>query len=218
MTQFLPVSLSLPGGFFSDKGKAKEVLHGVLPPPWYPGATEDEEHKLEGNWWSVMGKDEAYVGGLPTAPIMAPFSPPRKKRIPSRRRKTSLPNGNAAHTPNGDGPPVPELLPPKPISLENAIHRSVDKLGEARRMINQIQEFQRIEAEGGVLPPVDYGDAAIEREREEGAKRKRQRQVEYAKVVKRRKRGGEVGETEAVLIVKRATASMLAHAGFEGES
>jgi transcriptional activator SPT7 len=231
MTQYLPISLNLPGPSFSDKGKAKEVLYTTPPPAWFPTVADNEDNRLEGSWWTVLGKDDAYVGGLPSAPGMVQATPPKCKRIPSRRRRTSIPNGSgparpagqagqagSAGSPTGDSSTVPDLVPPRPKSLGNVIQRSVDKLSEARKMINQTQEFQRIEAEGGVLPPIDFGEADREREREEAKERKRKNQVERGEVNKRRKLGGEVGEKEAAITMKRATASMLAHSGFEGGS
>ena len=215
-THFLPLSLNLPSPSFSDKGKAKEILHGASPPPWYPNlaTNDDEEAKLEGSWWGAVGRDEAYMAGLPAVPMMAPLSGARRRKIPRHTtRHLSIPNGD------DDRPKTPSLVSPKPISLESVIHRSVDKLCEARRVVGKIQDFQRIEAEGGLLPLPnrDDEDETKEAERKERVERKRKRKAEGVEAKKRRKTGGEVGEPEAVHAMKKTTAGMLAHAGFEGE-
>lgn len=105
----------------------------------------------------------------------------------------------------------------KPINLEDVIHRSVDKLFDARQAVNRIQEWQKIEMEGGVLPPRVNENVVAKRAEEEERVRRTRRKVESGHAKKRRKLGGEVGEEEAALGMKKATAAMLAHAGFEGE-
>lgn len=117
---------------------------------------------------------------------------------------------------------TPHLLHsrPKPINLTNVIHRSADRLFDIRKSVSKIHEFQKAENEG--IPPPVY-KPHIEREerrqeRQEWNERKRRRKEERAEARKRGKLGGEVGEKEAALNMRMATASMLAQAGFEGES
>lgn len=215
MTHFLSTSLNQAGPCFSEKGKAKEILFSTAPPSWYPVTTDadNDELKLEGAWWSVIGKDEGYLAGLPVVPTMPGPSVIRKRRIPGRnKRRLSMPNGIADLS-------KPPRISSAPVSLEKVVHRSVDKLSEARRVVGQIQDFQRIEAEGGVLPVPNPAEEEERRERnkQERIGRKRRRKAEFLEAKKRRKTGGEIGETEAVMALKRTTASMLAHSGFEGE-
>lgn len=216
MTHFLSIALNQPGPSFSDKGKAKEILRATPPPAWYPASvtSDDEDVKLEGSWWSFIGKDETYTAGLPSVPMMAHVTPPRKRRMPGRKiRRSSVPNGDSGiHK-------TPPLVLPGPVSMEKVVYRSVDKLCEARRVVGQIQEFQRIETEGGILPTPnqDEEEERKEREKKERISKKRRRKAELVEATKRRRTGGEIGEAEAVMGVKKTTASILAHAGFEGE-
>lgn len=223
MTHFQPVSLSQPGPSFSDKGMAREILYGNAPPPWYPvsAATDDEDAKLEGYWWGVTGKDEAYVSGLPAVPTMVEGPSSKRKRISQRRGSMSpkQPNGTngSARRPRSDSEP-PALIPSKPVSLERLVHKSIDSLAETRRTMNLIQEWQRFEIEGGPPPPpLEPPDVERNRKAEEQAELKRKRKEARVEANKRRKIGGEVGEEEATLSLKRAVAGMLAHAGFEGK-
>ncbi|WVF72103.1 hypothetical protein IAT40_006915 [Kwoniella sp. CBS 6097] len=105
----------------------------------------------------------------------------------------------------------------KPISVKKVVHRTVDRLHDARQLIHRIHEFQRIENEGGILPSREL---VTEKERitkqEERARRVEMRTAEKKEVMGRKKEGGEVGEEEAALGLKRASAGLLAHAGFEG--
>jgi transcriptional activator SPT7 len=103
------------------------------------------------------------------------------------------------------------------VNLETVIHRTVDELHTSRSIINSIYDWQRLEAEGGAIPPIKRFDREKEIRREEEAERKRVNREEGAEASKRRKLGGEVGERQAALGAKRATAGMLAHAGFDGE-
>ena len=115
---------------------------------------------------------------------------------------------------------TPHLIPsrPKPINLTNVIHRSADRLFDSRKYASRIVEFTKAENEG--IPPPTY-KPHIEREerrqeRQEWNERKRRRKDEKVEARKRSKMGGEVGEKEAALNMRMATASMLARAGFEG--
>ncbi|KAK8869732.1 hypothetical protein IAR55_000300 [Kwoniella newhampshirensis] len=223
MTHFLPVSLDQAGPSFSDKGKAREILYGNAPPLWYPApvTTDDEDVKLEGYWWGAMTGDEAYVGGLPAVPNMVSPEPPKRKKI-KRKLSAILPNGAVA---DGDPTARPELSPKKspktlgskPLSMKKVIHQTVDKLHDARQVIHRIQEFQRVEAEGGLIP-----SRVLETEEEKALKdearleRRQRRREERTEARKREKDGAEIGEKEAVLGTKKAAAGMLAHAGFEG--
>lgn len=242
MSTFDRMSLAA-GPSFSDKGKAKEILGGVPPPAWYPltsvdGAEgiEDEEAQLEASWWSTLNKDDSYVGGIPAVPIMASRAGDLALRRRGRKRRRDA--GEHSLKANGhlngqspmridDGPigvasPSREKTPPlvksKPRSLESVVLRSIDKLSEARKYINQVQEFQRAELEGGVLPPLDLGETSRAVRKEERAARHRRRQLERAEAQERAEQGGEVGETEAAFALKRSSAALLAHAGFEGAS
>lgn len=215
MTHYLPISLNDPGPSFSEKGKAKEILHNIPPPSWYSvlGAEEDES-KLEGSWWTAFSKDDAYVSGLPPITQIISSSPVPRSRIPGRRHRISQPNGSS-NRPHADRPPgFPET-----VVLKKAVHRAVDKLNEGRRIMHQIGEWQRIEAEGGMLPPAILDDPDLkDRHKGDALDLRRRREEEKGHAVKRRKFGGEIGEKEAAMALKKAAASMLAHAGFEGES
>lgn len=216
MTHFQPVSLSQPGPSFSDKGKARDILYGNAPPAWYPApAGEDEDAKLEGYWWGATSKDEAYVAGLPAVPEMVDGPSAKRRRISRRRASASpQPNGDAADT-------VPSLVPSKPVSLERVVHRAIDKLGDARKTVNTIQELQRYyEGDGMGLPPppIESIETVRAREDEERVEGKRKRREARTEAHERFRHGGEVGEAEATFVLKRSVASMLAHAGFEGKS
>ncbi|WVQ98831.1 hypothetical protein IAU59_005962 [Kwoniella sp. CBS 9459] len=237
MTHFLPVSLSQAGPSFSEKGKAKEILYGNAPPAWYPlpAGTDDEDVKLEGYWWGAMNGDDAFVAGLPAVPTMVPpeTTITRRRRTRPRSTRKSI---NSDVLPNGGGPARRTSVSPlktrkildntkegskdrsqKPLSVKNVVHRTVDRLHDARQLIHRIHEFQRIENEGGILPSREI---MTEKERitkqEEKAQRVEVRKLEKKEVVRRKKEGGEVGEAEAALSLKRASAGLLAHAGFEG--
>ena len=85
--------------------------------------------------------------------------------------------------------------------------------------MNQIQDWQRTEMEGGVLPPIQrFNEKADRRKRKRAWMELREREKEMREEGRgRAKDGGEVGEEEAVMKIRRATAGMLAHAGFEGQ-
>lgn len=162
-----------------------------------------------------MATDEAYISGLPAVPVMVDSKTPRRARIPVKKVTPPKTNG---HLPDEDKDKTPPLDPSGPVKLEKVVHRNVNRLAEARKVMNQIHEFQRIEAEDGILPDI----AAIEarekaKEEQERIERKRMRAEEAVESNKRRKIGGEVGAKEASLAMKKATAGMLAHAGFEGK-
>ncbi|WWC61038.1 uncharacterized protein I303_103616 [Kwoniella dejecticola CBS 10117] len=221
MTHLLPVSLNSAGPSFSDKGKAKEILYGNAPPAWFPmppssasgTAFDDEDLKLEGYWWGAMSasNEDSLIGGLPSIPQMVDSGPPLKKRR-IRRLKTSL------DVPNGDD--ATKASPgkkKKPVSLKKVINQTVDSLHDARNTIHRIQEFQRIEMEGGLLPSREL-ESEKEKliKREERLDRSRLRREENERAKLRRKVGGGIGEEEASLHLKKASAGLLAHAGFEG--
>lgn len=152
--------------------------------------------------------DEPFTSSIKPLPP-PPLSPKSPAATAKVRRKSSL---------KLDRNPISKPKPkPKPIDLETVIHRSVDKLYEARNIVYKIQEWQKAETDGSVLPPRMNETLMLERERVEREERNRVRRMEMGHARKRRKLGGEVGEEEAALGMKRATASMLAHAGFDGE-
>ena len=138
----------------------------------------------------------------------------RTWRSSRAKRKSFLPNGSPLIHESPRRPP--SLIHSKPASLENIVHKSVDRLFQARKVVNQIQDFQKAEQEGGILPVFDNGEEEKARRKEESDERKRKRKNEREEAIKRRRAGGEVGETEAILTLKKASAAMLAHAGFEG--
>lgn len=215
MTYFEPVSLSTPGPSFSDKGKARDILYGNAPPAWYPPiATDDEDAKLEGYWWGATGKDEAYVAGLPTVPHMKQGPSSKRRRVVRPRSESPRANGHA-HDLN-----PPPLEPSKPLSIERVVHRAVNKLNDARKTMNTIQEYQRyVEGDGTDPEPAPLEPIQVERARyaEERQANKRKRIEARAEAEERFSVGGEVGEVEAAHTMKRSTASLLAHAGFEGD-
>ncbi|BEJ14424.1 hypothetical protein CspHIS471_0401910 [Cutaneotrichosporon sp. HIS471] len=215
MTHWDEVSLLWPGPSFSDKDKAKELLHGNQPPPWYPAIVdaEDEDAKLEGCWWGAVAKDDAYVAGLPASPAMV-IGPTSKRRRVARRRSP---------TPNGDiemsETQPPALVPSKPVSLARVVDRAIDKITDARKTMHTIQELQRYYEGDGTDPepqplePLESVRSGLTKQRKE---LKRKRMETRTEGETRRKSGGEVGGTQAVLEMKRSTASLLAHAGFDG--
>lgn len=216
MTHWDAVSLRRPGPSFSDKGKAKELLHGHHAPPWYSAVAdaEDEDAKLEGCWWGAVAKDDAYVAGLPTTPAMVE-GPASKRRRVARRRSLS-PNGDVEVSETQP----PALVPSKPVSLGRVVDRAIDKLTDARKTMHTIQELQRYYEGDGTDPepqplePVESVRAGLAKQRKE---LKRKRDESRTEASTRRKSGGEVGSAEAALEMKRSTASLLAHAGFDGE-
>ncbi len=217
MTQHLALSLTHAGPSTLSHSRYKELIQAAAPPAWYSAAVGDEATEVDGGWWGAVAKDEAYTTGLPAVPSMldSDLDLPRRARISAKHPASPKANG---HQLDGTKEETPALDPPGPVKLETLVHRNVDKLHQARRVMHQIQDFQRMEAEDAVLP--DF--AAIEvrekaREKEERIERKRRRAEEAIEAKKRRKLGGDVGAKEATLTLKRATAGMLAHAGFEGE-
>lgn len=221
MTHLQPVSLNEPGPSFSDKGKARDVLYGNAPPPWYPVSvtTDDEDAKLEGYWWGMTSKDDAYVGGLPAVPCMLEGPSQKRRRVSSRRQRSASPQANGNARPARFESAPPSLVPSKPVSLERVVQRGIDKMVDARQTMNIIQDWQRYYEGDGMGPPPplleppEVERARLAEERTEGKRKRREARVEGAE---RRKQGGEVGEAEAALSLKRVTASMLAHSGFEG--
>lgn len=211
------LSLNHAGPSTLSQARSKELLGTTPPPSWHAAEVdaEDDEGRLEGSWWTIMGKDDAYTAGLPTVPSMAYAARPRSPRIP-KRKKTPKINGHS-HLPGETSPPP--LDHSKAVNLESAIHHNIDRLNDTRKVMGLIHDWQRIEVEGGALPPkpelqfaADKAQAAIQRE-----ERKRLRLEESSESNKRRKLGGEVGEKQAAQTLKKASAGLLAHAGFEGE-
>lgn len=216
MTHHLSLALTHAGPSSLTQGRAKELLQATPPPSWYPGSvtSEDEELHYEGSWWGVMCKEESYAAGLPAVPTMLEPTSPRRARVPRSKRVPSMSNGHV----NGHAAPTPPLDPPKALDLESAIYRNVDKLQEARKYQRLINDWQRIEHDGGILPNPSVVEAEEKyKAQEEKAQRKRARREENEAVKKRRKTGGELGEEEAVRRMKKASAVMLAHEGFESE-
>lgn len=217
MTQHTSLALDHAGPSTLAQARSKELLNNVAPPAWYGVeiGEDDEEARLEAAWWTMMSRDEAYIAGLPAAPTMLPMTPAPKPRIPRRKRSPAA-NGHS-HLSGEISPPPLEY--PKAVNLEDAIHRNVDRLNEARNVMGLIHDWQRIEAEGGVLPPNPAVQQAAHRAqaRSEREERKRARREEDMEASKRRRLGGEVGEQEATQTLKKASAGLLAHAGFEGQ-
>lgn len=213
MVKYSTMSLNRPGPSYAEKGKAREATAGSTVPGWYVGPDEDAA-KAEGSWWGAMSKDEAYTGGLPAKSFMStPMARPYKQ-IPKRllRRKSlqspghsTIQNGTTAISSRG-----------RTVHLERLVQKSVEELGTARRIANSIHDWQRIEAEGGALPPIERFDREQAMRKEEEAERKRDAKEEKRDASKRRRLGGEMGEKQAATECKRATAGMLAHAGFDG--
>ncbi|WRT67212.1 uncharacterized protein IL334_004178 [Kwoniella shivajii] len=206
MTHFMPVSLSQPGPSFSDKGKAKEILYGNAPPAWFPmpSMVDDEDIKLEGYWWGAMSNEDSLIGGLPSIPQMVDPTPPKRKRIKRAPKRENSRN-------------VSGIQKKKSTNTKRMIHNSVDKLHDARQVIHRIQEFQRIESEGGLLPSRELETKTEKMIREEEKlERRYTRKMEKDLARERQKQGGEIGEEEATLELKKASAGLLAHAGFEG--
>jgi transcriptional activator SPT7 len=228
MTSFQPFSLFLhPSTSNIDKGKGKEILSNTPAPPWWPSELLDEEQKLQGAWWGLAGKNEGYASGLPSIPFMPFGEGVRRGRIPNHKKRRRLENGiphinglTNGHTSPKTPPKSPEMETiPELIRLEDVVHNTVDRLCESRRLINQTLEFQRIEAEGGMLPLfMDEDDEkVISKVKKAERLRKRTAMADEREARKRRKLGGEVGEEEAVEGMKRVTAGLLAHAGFDGQ-
>jgi transcriptional activator SPT7 len=215
-------SIPIAGPYNPDKSRSKEkdkdAIQAIVPPPWYPtGSPEDEDLRSEGLWWGLMQKDDAYVSAIPATPSMLPATPLRRKQIGKRKRRDDSPS-YANGTREGEER-TPPLEWPKAVNLESVMNRSVDKLFEARRIMGQIHDWQRIESEGGVLPNLRLMEAEEkERAKEEKEAWRQQRRTEAEEKKKRHKAGGEVGELEAVLSMKKAAANVLALSGFEGES
>lgn len=223
MTYFEPVSLSTPGPSFSDKGKARDILYGNAPPAWYPASADNEDAKLEGYWWGATSKDEAYVAGLPCVPHMVQGPSMKRRRVRARSASPRV-NGNGEAGEEHDAgaqheAPTPALEPSKPLSIERVVHRAVDKLSDARKTMNTIQEYQRYVEGDGTDPeplPLEPVESVRARYAEERQSSKRKRKEAKEEADERLETGGEVGEEEAAYSLKRASASLLAHAGFDG--
>jgi cell division protein ZapA (FtsZ GTPase activity inhibitor) len=93
-------------------------------------------------------------------------------------------------------PPAKRQRRRKGEPLEATVNETIASLNEIRRVSNLIADFRRAEQDNLPLPPI-----------EQFPKRKRHKvQTEW----------GEISEAEATASMKHASASMLAHAGFEG--
>lgn len=261
------LSLTHAGPSFSDKGKARESLHGYAPPAWYPahstflGAQEergegegggggegeavgdeegDEESRLEGAWWGKMMDDETLITGMPAIPKMVPPEPVRRYRPkpPPPPPPPRLPNGiiasgddddEALHPKDAGNPPLHDKKKKEKkttVSVKAVVRRTINNLNAARQAMQRITEFQRIEAEGGggigigiLHPPRGLSPTPAEKEKaeEERIERRDFRRMENKAARERRlTQGGQVGQEEAVRVMKKCSAGMLAHAGFEG--
>lgn len=217
MTHLIPSPLSHSGPTYAEKGKAKELVAFNPAPGWYPTAGDDDVRRAEGSWYTAMSRDEAFIGGLPATSSMSMPSAKPVKRIPSRRKSINQVN-NAGPSDYALISGQPKSPRKRTVKLEDIVHRTVDELHSARNIANSIYDWQRLEADGGIIPPIKRFDREEALRKEEEAERKRVSREEAARANKRRKVGGEVGENEAAMSFKRATAGMLAHAGFDGMS
>ncbi|KAE8541103.1 hypothetical protein D1P53_002457 [Cryptococcus gattii VGV] len=240
------LSLTHAGPSFSDKGKARETLRGYAPPSWYPATLpvqddnqegegegggegeegEEEESRLEGAWWGKMMDDESLITGMPAIPKMVPPEPVRRYR--PKPPPPPLPNGiasggdEALHPKDAANPPLHDKKKEKKkaVSVKAVVRRTINNLNAARQAMQRITEFQRIEADGGgILPPRGLSPTPAEKEKaeEERIERRDSLRTENKAARERRLReGGEVGQEEAVRVMKKCSAGMLAHAGFEG--
>ncbi|TYJ55382.1 hypothetical protein B9479_003885 [Cryptococcus floricola] len=149
---------------------------------------------------------------------------PQKLHIPPRSRSPSpspekLPATDAQDQSSLQRPSAESAAPSdKPISIPAIVRRTVNNLDSARSIAHKVSEFQRIEAEGGVLPPRSLSPPLSEQISIEEARQLRREAIagERQAIHDRRREGGEVGREEAVLTMKMCTAGLLARAGFEG--
>jgi transcriptional activator SPT7 len=207
-------STSHLGPTYAEKGKARELAAANTAPAWYPAEENNETRRVEGIWYSAMGRDEAYIGGLPATTSMAAPVFRSVKRIPTRRRPAPLIDSADPRPPEHKAAASPK----RTVNLETIVHRTVDELYSARMIANSIYEWQKLEMDGGLVPPIKRFDREKALRKEEEAERRRIGREEAMQANKRRRLGGEVGENEAALAFKRATAGMMAHAGFDGMS
>lgn len=185
-----------------------------------------------------MMDDETLIAGMPAIPKMVPPEPVRRYRPkPPPPVIPPLPNGIASRPPPPspspspspsttakphlhpkDGPPDKPLSASVCVSVKAVVRRTINNLNAARQAMHRITEFQRIEAEGGILPPRGLSPTPAEKEKqqEERCEREEFRRMENKAARERRNAGGEVGQEEAVKVMKKCSAGMLAHAGFEG--
>lgn len=229
MTALQPVSLANPTLMWGDKAKAKELLANVPVPGWLaPPEVEDEEYsQLEARYWGLMGRDEAYLAGLPAVPTMCAARLPPKRKIPSyKKRRLSVPNGEPK-MPNGhalmDREPTPALSPERrPVDLGGIMDHTAETLDMTRTYAYKIADWQRAETEGGLLP----GPALMKREekaiqaaaKQARVDKRRLRREREKRARGRRAEGGEMNEAQAAAEMRRAAGTLLAHAGFEGLS
>lgn len=182
---------------------------------------EEEESRLEGAWWGKMMDDESLITGMPAIPKMVPPEPVTRYRPkpPPPPPPPRLPNGIAS---GGDS----EALhsghdkKKKAVSVKAVVRRTINNLNAARQAMQRITEFQRIEADGGgILPPRGLSPTPAEKEKAEDERIERRDSLRIENKAARERRitqGGEVGQEEAVRVMKKCSAGMLAHAGFEG--
>ncbi|OXG85835.1 transcriptional activator SPT7 [Cryptococcus neoformans Gb118] len=155
-------------------------------------------------------------GGHHSPPGLSPPPPPSPSPSPSPST-TAKP-----HLHPKDGPPDKPLSTSVSasvcVSVKAVVRRTINNLNAARQAMHRITEFQRIEAEGGILPPRGLSPTPAEKEKqqEERCEREEFRRMENKAARERRNAGGEVGQEEAVKVMKKCSAGMLAHAGFEG--
>ncbi|ODN83198.1 hypothetical protein L202_01386 [Cryptococcus amylolentus CBS 6039] len=149
---------------------------------------------------------------------------PQKPHIPPRSRSPSpspgkLPATEAQDQSSLQRPSTESAAPSdKPISIPAIVRRTINNLDSARSIAHRVSEFQRIEAEGGVLPPRSLSPPLSEQTSFEEARQSRREALarERQAILDRRREGGEVGREEAVLTMRMCTAGLLARAGFEG--
>ena len=235
-------SLGVPGPSTLEKGKAKDTSACLAAPSWYPslpvtetGQEGEDDSLAEGSWWGSLSREDAYVSGMPVAPAMRPVESSPKRTMGKRKRRRLSTGENGldiphpsngrikanGHSPHSPGTPSRAYAKPenKLVNLQRRVEKNVDKLFEARKVMGQILDWQRLETEGAPLPrPFNFNDPVEkEKRRIAKAKRKASARTEIQGKKQRRKSGGEVGEAEAAISIKKATAGMLAHAGFEGQ-
>jgi hypothetical protein len=123
---------------------------------------------------------------------------------------------------NSGLPALPSMPPPakrrrrrppstEEKSMQDMILNATDKLADARHTVGRIHEWQRLEAEGYMPPPPTFG------KEKKAVTMPKMRKSEMKDIERRRKRGGEVGEAEAVFGIQKAAGSLLGLAGFDRE-
>ncbi|KIR39329.1 transcriptional activator SPT7 [Cryptococcus deuterogattii 99/473] len=229
------LSLTHAGPSFSDKGKARESLHGYAPPAWYPahstflGAQEErgEGEGGGGGEGEAVGDEEGDEEIRRYRPKPPP--PPPPPRLPNGIIASGDDDDEALHPKDAGNPPLHDkkktTTTTTTVSVKAVVRRTINNLNAARQAMQRITEFQRIEAEGGgggigiLHPPRGLSPTPAEKEKaeEERIERRDFRRMENKAARERRlTQGGQVGQEEAVRVMKKCSAGMLAHAGFEG--